>query len=366
MCSILILGAGKIGACISALFLQESDYQVTVVDRCFEKPDFKRLQKKYPALKVEKLDIQNESDAEKFFNNNQFDAVISCLPFFVNATVAAYAAKYNMHYFDLTEDVHVTAEIKKIAKNSKVAFVPQCGLAPGITGIIAYDLVQHFEKVESIKLRVGALPQHTTHALHYALTWSTEGMINQYINDCSTIREGKHVLVPAMQDLELIEVEGLRYEAFNTSGGLGSLTEICDSNVNTLNYKTIRYIGHCEKMRFLLFDLRLIEERETLKRILERAIPTTYQDVVMLYISADGWKHGHFVEESFVARIFPQIVAELEWSAIQIATATGACMVVDHILSEHQKYKGLVLQETLPFPAIKQNRFYEYVTFHQV
>ena len=61
------------------------------------------------------------------------------------------------------------------------------------------------------------------------------------------------------------------YEAFNTSGGLGTLADTYAGNVRTMNYKTLRYPGHCEKIHLLMNDLKLNEDRETLKRILERA-----------------------------------------------------------------------------------------------
>src|SRR5690606_38815715 len=98
-----------------------------------------------------------------------------------------------LHYFDLTEDTKVTAEVKRIAKDAKTAFVPQCGLAPGFISIAAHHLMKKFDSVETVKMRVGALPENTSNALKYSLTWSTDGLINEYGNPCYAIEHKRQV-----------------------------------------------------------------------------------------------------------------------------------------------------------------------------
>ena len=139
--------------------------------------------------------------------------------------VAEIARKVNAHYFDLTEDVAVTRAVRELADGATRAFVPQCGLAPGFISIAANALIQHFDEIRSVKLRVGALPQHPNNALKYSLTWSTDGLINEYGNPCEAIVDGRAVEVAPLEGLEEIEIDGVLYEAFNTSGGLGSLAE---------------------------------------------------------------------------------------------------------------------------------------------
>ena len=188
-------------------------------------------------------------------------AVISGLPYFCNVGVAEVARSEGLHYFDLTEDVAVTESVRKLAEGAKPVFAPQCGLAPGFISIAANELIQHFDSLNSVKLRVGALPQHPNNVLKYSLTWSTDGVINEYGNLCQSIVNGNEVDVLPLEGLEDIEIDGERYEAFNTSGGLGSLGETYGDRVMTMNYKTIRYPGHCEQMRLLMNGLKLNQDR---------------------------------------------------------------------------------------------------------
>ncbi len=193
-----------------------------------------------------------------------------------------------MHYFDLTEDVEVTRRVSALARNSARAFVPQCGLAPGFISIAGGELIRHFDSLRSVRLRVGALPQHPHNVLKYSLTWSTEGLINEYGNPCEAIVDGRLVEIRPLEGLEEIEIDGTLYEAFNTSGGLGSLAQTCGEHCESMDYKTIRYPGHCAQMRLLMNDLKLNHDRATLKRILENAVPQTLQDVVIVYAAVTG------------------------------------------------------------------------------
>ena len=127
-----------------------------------------------------------------------------------------------------------------------------------------------------------------------------------------------------------------------------------------MNYKTLRYPGHCEKIHFLMQDLKLNQDRSTLKRILENAIPKTLQDVVLIYVSVSGKQKGELFEENYVKKIYPQKIAGLLWSAIQVTTAAGACAVVDLVLQNAKAYKGFITQETVSLATFLANRFGQY------
>ena len=246
--------------------------------------------------------------------------------------------------------------------DAKTAFVPQCGLAPGFISIAANSLMQEFEQCYHAKLRVGALPQRTSNALHYSLTWSIDGLINEYGNPCHGIEAGAAAVLVPLEGLETIQIDGCEYEAFNTSGGIGSLGELYIGKIQSLNYKTIRYPGHCEKMRFLMNDLQLNTDRETLKKILERALPTTYQDIVLIYVAVDGVKNGEFIEKTYVKKSYPKLLHGLEWSAIQVSTASSVCTIVDLVLEQGDKYQGLILQENFRLTDVLANRFGQHFT----
>ena len=274
--------------------------------------------------------------------------------------MAEAALKYKLHYFDLTEDVEVSRHIAKISTAAENAFVPQCGLAPGFISIVANELMTHFEELDTVKLRVGALPINPSNALKYSLTWSTDGLINEYGNVCYGVENGKSVALLPLEGYETIEVDGLLYEGFNTSGGIGTLAETYRGRVRTMNYKTLRYPGHCEKVHFLMQDLKLNEDRGTLKRILENAIPKTQQDVVLVYVSVMGKQRGALFEENYVKKLYHREISGRLWSAIQVTTACGLCAVADMILQSPDPPKGFVTQESVRFEDFLKNRFGRY------
>ncbi|MCP9449807.1 MAG: saccharopine dehydrogenase NADP-binding domain-containing protein [Nitrospira sp.] len=354
---VLVLGAGKIGSLIVCLLSQRGDYDVHLGDVTIESAE--RLVRNLGLERVTPclLDVRHPDAVSAYLSAHPFDAVLSCLPYFCNPTVAGLALTHGLHYFDLTEDVEVTNQIKVLSAGAARAFMPQCGLAPGFISIVTHDLMTHFEELDTVKMRVGALPVHPSNALKYSLTWSTDGLINEYGNLCYGIEAGEKVPLQPLEGHETIEVDGLLYEAFNTSGGLGTLADSYAGKVKTMNYKTLRYPGHCEKIQLLMKDLKLNEDRETLKRILERAIPQTLQDVVLIYASVTGTQGGGLFEENYVKKIYPQCIKGKLWSAIQITTASSACCVMDLVLSRPSQYHGFVTQESIPLKDFLDNEF---------
>jgi saccharopine dehydrogenase-like NADP-dependent oxidoreductase len=361
MPNVLVTGAGKIGTLIAFLLAESKDYSVYLADLNTQKrPDLDTLKNSVSNLQIAELDVQDQIAAEAFVLKNSINAVISALPYFHNIVVAQLAKKFNLFYFDLTEDTSVAQAILELSQDAETAFVPQCGLAPGFISIAANHLMQKFPQLETVKMRVGALPSNISNALQYSLTWSTDGLINEYGNMCNAIENGKEVMLMPLDGLEEIEIDGLTYEAFNTSGGIGSLAETYRGKVNSLSYKTIRYPGHCNKIRFLMNDLKLNSDRDMLKKIFERALPKTDQDVVLVYVSVTGVKNGVLSEASYVKKFYPKKIKDIQWSAIQMTTASSLCAVFDLIMHEPKKYRGLVRQEEFSFEALTQNRFGNY------
>ena len=357
---VLILGAGKIGALISGLLSSSGDYQVQLADVDGTVAEAVVKAHALKGLTAHEVDARNRDALERHLASHPVDAVISSLPFYCNVTVADAARQAGTHYFDLTEDVAVTQGVRAVAAGATQAFVPQCGLAPGFISIAAAELITHFEQLRAVKLRVGALPQHPNNVLKYSLTWSTEGLINEYGNPCQAIVDGRNIDVAPLEGLEEIEIDGTLYEAFNTSGGLGSLAETHGGHAESMNYKTIRYPGHCDQMRLLMHDLKLNQDRETLKRVLENAVPQTLQDVVIVYVAVTGLQDGQLREENYVNKIYPQLIAGRLWSAIQVTTAAGITAVADLVLEHPERYQGFVAQEQFRLTDILANRFGRY------
>jgi len=241
MHKVLVLGAGKIGALISGLLAESGAYQVQLAD--LEESAASSVARAHGLANVlpVRLDATDAAALRAQLQQHRVDAVVSSLPYHCNPLVGAAAREAGVHYFDLTEDVEVTRRVAALAREAPQAFVPQCGLAPGFISIAGGELIRHFDTLRSVRLRVGALPQHPHNVLKYSLTWSTEGLINEYGNPCEAMADGRLVEIRPLEGLEEIEIDGTLYEAFNTSGGLGSLAQTCGARCESMDYKTIRY-----------------------------------------------------------------------------------------------------------------------------
>jgi saccharopine dehydrogenase-like NADP-dependent oxidoreductase len=316
---VVLMGAGHIGQTIATLLSGSGDYRVKVVDR-------------------------NEEALKK-------------LPYHLATMAATQALEAGCHYFDLTEDVAATREIMRMAEGAKTAFMPQCGLAPGFIGIVAHHLSKKFTKLHEVKMRVGALPAFPTNSLKYNLTWSVDGLINEYCHPCEAIRDGEIIEVLPLEGMEHFSLDGTEYEAFNTSGGLGTLCETLKGKVATLDYKTVRYPGHCDIMKMLLQELGMKYDQETLKDILRRSIPLTMQDVVLVFVTVSGERDGQLVQEVFARKIFADRDENAPLSAIQITTAAGICAAVDLFREGKLPQSGFIRQEQVELPAFLANRF---------
>ena len=351
---ILLLGAGKIGAAITELLGSSGDYDLIIADK--DQASLDIIHRHDAARKV--VDVENPAALRDVMQGQH--AVLSALPYYLNTMVAEAARDTGLHYFDLTEDVETTRRVRQIAEGGDTVFMPQCGLAPGFISVVAYDLVKKFEMLDTVRMRVGALPKYPSNRLNYNLTWSTDGLINEYCNPCEAIHEGRRIEVLPLQGIEHFSLDGTTYEAFNTSGGLGTLCETLEGRVDDLNYKTVRYPGHCENMKLLCEDLKLGERRDIFKDVLETAIPVTMQDVVLIFATVTGKREGLLTQESYAHKVYARDINGKTWSAIQITTAAGICTMVDLLREGRLPSKGFLRQEDVVLGDFLENRFGRY------
>ncbi len=356
---ITLLGAGHIGNTIADLLGGCGDYEVTVIDRSDA-----ALAKIALGPRVRTQRLQADQDVASVGSQAALsqalrgqDAVVNALPYHLATQAATAARDAGCHYFDLTEDVAATRAIQALAAGASTAFMPQCGLAPGFIGIVAQHLAQKFDALTEVKMRVGALPAFPTNALKYNLTWSVDGLINEYCHPCEAIRGGQNIEVLALEGLEHFSLDGTEYEAFNTSGGLGTLCDTLAGRVQNLDYKSVRYPGHRDLMKLLLEELQLNQDTETLKNLLRKSIPSTMQDVVLVFVTVSGMKAGSLVQEVFARKIFADRNESHPLSAIQITTAAGVCAAVDLFREGQLPQQGFIRQEQVALPAFLANRF---------
>ena len=326
---IAIVGSGNIGWALKQLL--KKDFEINQGD----------IEDGFDALDI--------SQVKDFLKGN--DAVISAGPFKVNKNIAKIAAEQGIAYFDLTEDVETTDFIKNL--NSKNILMPQCGLAPGAINICAASMMKDFDSVNEVLMRVGALPRFTTNEMSYYLSWSTNGLINEYCNEADAIYEGKSVKLMPLEGIEKIVIEGESFEAFNTSGGCATMCETYENQVENLSYKTIRYPGHVNHMKFLFNDLHLKKNREVLEKLFDKEVPRTKNDVIIFFVKVIGMIDGLLQEKTYLRKIY----GNDKLSAIQLTTASGVCSVLKMYLDGKMKGNGFVKQESLSWQDFLDNDF---------
>jgi len=339
MKNILTLGLGKVGTLVGVLL--QKKFTVTGVDQ--KKPHYD-FELPFEVIEGDVTDLDFIGDLIK-----QNDAVVSALPYYLNKDIAKLAHEHGVHYFDLTEDVDTTNYIRELSKTASSVMAPQCGLAPGFIGIIGADLTKDFTKLRDIELRVGALPKYPNGLLAYSFTWSPAGVINEYINDAEAIHNGERKMVTSLDGIEYINIGGKEFEAFTTSGGLGTMCETYEGKVDTLNYKTMRYPGHAKLMKFLIQELIMKHDKKLLTEILENAKPPVKEDVVYIYAVVEGWKEEKVFRNEYYNSFSPIVIDGIEWRAISWTTAASIAAVVEMVNNGTLASKGFIKQEEIPY-----------------
>jgi saccharopine dehydrogenase-like NADP-dependent oxidoreductase len=338
-----IVGAGKIGATIATL-LESCAFCDTVVLADV------RAGVKIAGLRkasVAHLDADKRPELTAFVK--RCDAIVSAVPYFFNRQIVETCASTRVAYFDLTEDVATTTLVRTLAQETKgVTFIPQCGLAPGAVNIVGGALAASLDSVRSVEMRVGALPLAASNQMKYYLSWSTAGLINEYCQLGEALHEGRRIATLPLDGVERLTIDGVEYEAFNTSGGVATMCETFEGRVGELNYKTMRYPGHRDLMKFLLQDLNLARQQELLRQIFDQEVPLTDHDVVVFYVSAVGTTGGELVQRSFVKKIRGGTVEGRHLSAIQLSTAAGIVAVLE-LFAKGAVAKSFVRQESITF-----------------
>ena len=341
--SVRVIGLGKVGELVATL-LADAGFTVTALDA--------RPRTGLP-FATAALDVHDRAAlAESLLGA---DAVVSCLPYNLNLPVAEAAFAAGVHYFDLTEDVPTTNRVLELAaQGGDTVLAPQCGLAPGLIGIVGASLAQQFQSLRSIELKVGALPRHPAGLLGYAFNWSAEGVVNEYLNDCEVLRHGVRQMVPAMTENERVVIGGIELEASLTSGGLGTMCETYSGRLQRLDYKTMRYPGHFELMRFFFDELGMREDRERAGQILVNAKPPVDDDVVYLHAAVEGIASGvgdtapgELTRKQYVRAYQPLEINGRTWRAISWTTAASVAAVVELVADGRLPSAGFIKQEAI-------------------
>ncbi len=345
MKKIMVLGLGKVGT-LAAHLLHDSGFDVSGFDKS---PPQTPL-----PFAVDSADLENIDHLLPQFEAT--DAVLSCLPFHLNTPIAAAAHKAGIHYFDLTEDVKTTENILEMSKTARGLMAPQCGLAPGFVGIVGASQIALFDTCRSVRMRVGALPQNPTGLMGYAFNWSAEGVVNEYLNDCEVIESGERKWISPMEWHETLYIDGVKLEAFTTSGGLGTMCDTYHGQVENIDYKTMRYPGHMDLMNFFFHELLMRDRREIAGEILVNAKPPVDDDVVYVHVASEGRIGGRLARKEFVHGYKPVEISGARRTAIAWTTSASVVAVIEMVRAGVLPAQGFLKQEDIPLDAFLSTR----------
>ena len=368
-----IVGAGRMGSAIYELLVSSSLYVVgmteTVKVSIADQKPSPSLHNNYVQLKVTKPTYDGDNTQFKEFVNDK-TLIINALPYTENINLFKACFDANVPYFDLSEDDELDNYIKR-GMPSIPFTMPHCGLAPGMSTVIANHLISDFKIVKDVNIRVGALSQNATNKLRYHTSWSGDGLVNEYLGDCQVVQKGKFAVVPALSGYEKITIDGHEYEEFHTSGGIGTfaktLSDIHPSvKVDGLNvnYKTLRRIGHHDYVDFLVNDLGLSQHELT--KIFKNHIPTTKKDVVILYVNVRGSSDDtHYYDTQYSERTYlkvfkPETINGRYMTAIEYTTAIGMLAMVELYVKNKLPQKGYVKQESVKLTDALYTNFGNY------
>jgi lysine 6-dehydrogenase len=304
---ILVLGAGRMGHGAVYDLIHNSPHvtAVTVADFDPKKADEIAAQTPSSKLTARHIDVSNYADVVTLMGDH--DSAISCVNYWYNEELSRAAIETKTNFCDLGGNNYVVDKqlaLDDAAKDAGINIIPDCGLAPGMVSVLAMHGAKRFDEVEEIHIRVGGLPQHPKTLLEYQLVFSVEGLINEYIEVARVIRDGKITEVESMTELESLEFEGFPpLEAFQTSGGTSTLPDTFLGRVKQLDYKTIRYAGHCEKFKTMIdlglcsseeivADFQRVKPRKVLGELLQRHLPADEPDYVLVRLDFVGLKNG--------------------------------------------------------------------------
>ena|ERR1044071_1743705 len=350
----LVLGAGRMGLGAVHDLVSQSDVDgVTVAD--FDRAKADQIAARYPQ-KVVAAQIDCNDHAAVVELMREHASAISCVNYWLNERLARAAIEAGTHFCDLggNNDV-VDAELALDAEARKagVNIIPDCGLAPGMVAVLVAHGASKFQKLDEVHIRVGGLPQNPQPPLNYQLVFSVEGLINEYIEPARVIRDGKVVTIESMTEIESLDFPQPfgTMEAFQTSGGTSTLVETFLGKVSALDYKTIRYPGHCEKFKTMI-DLGLcksellevdgvrVKPRRVLGELLVKNLPHDEPDVVLVRVEFAG-DNGKTLRYDIIDRYDP----ETELSAMMRTTAFPASIVALMMARGQTTSRGALPQE---------------------
>jgi lysine 6-dehydrogenase len=347
---VIVLGSGKIGSVIAKDF-SKRDVEITLGDVYL-----KRAEKAAREIGADylKFDTSNFDSMVKILS--EFDFVLGALPGDYGFRALEACVEAGKSIVDVSFTPEDPSILDRNAHNAGLTIIPDCGVAPGLSNLLVGYGASKFDKVDEAKIMVGGIPEKPVPPLGYTVTWSADGLIDEYIRDVTVVRDGKVVKVPPLSGLEQIEFPGVgTLEAFYTDG-LRSLVRSLPG-VKNLYEKTLRYPGHVEKVKLLKtlgffseepvrVEGKEITPKMVSARIFERSLTNpNVGDLLAMMIEVFGEEKGEKRAHRYHLLEYPD--PETGISAMARTTAYTASIVAGILMEGRIKAKGVIPIETL-------------------
>jgi len=354
---ILVLGAGRMGhgAVYDLVHNSPEVEKVTVADFHLDKAE-QVASAVVGGVDARQIDTSDYAASLDLMRGH--DSVISCVNYWFNESLSRAAIEARANFCDLGGNNYVVDSqlaMDEDAQRAGINIIPDCGLAPGMVSILAMHGAKRFDEIEEIHIRVGGLPQDPQPPLNYQLVFSVEGLINEYIEVARVIRDGQVIEVESMTEIEPLEFDGFPpLEAFQTSGGTSTLPDTFLGKIRELDYKTIRYAGHCEKFKSMIdlglcssdeivVDYQKVVPRKVFGELLQQHLPADGPDYVLVRLDFAGKNAGSRV------RLRYDIVDKLDestgLSAMMRTTAFPASIIAQMMARGDVLMRGATPQE---------------------
>ncbi|AHK46485.1 MULTISPECIES: saccharopine dehydrogenase C-terminal domain-containing protein [unclassified Ensifer] len=317
---VTIVGAGNIGSALASILAGPEEFSIQVLDRSEEALD--RLEDLNIAAELRTY--THDEELQKILSDQ--DVAVAAVPQSIVPQIATAAARSDTHYLDFVCATPETLSILAPLAEHRAVFTG-CGVSPGIIGNVAYGLLEAFAPVTDLTIRVGAIPKVSTNRIGYGQIWNVDGLIDEYTQPSAAVRDGKAVMLSPLENYGHLSIDGVRYEEFVTSGGLADLSIFGDPGPKNVTFKTIRYPGHLDYMRFLLDDLGLRNRRDALRSLLYNGLPIVKDDVLLLVVTASGYQRQRPIERTVCHRFSPIPVSGRLNALTSVATGYAATLL---------------------------------------
>ncbi|MHA1629083.1 MAG: saccharopine dehydrogenase family protein [Candidatus Heimdallarchaeota archaeon] len=355
----LILGAGLMGRAAAFDLLRHEDTKtILLADIKFEQAKKVAQWLNDPRVKPLTLDVTKKEHVREVME--QVDTAIGCVSYQFNYELSKTAIETKTNYCDLGGNNTVVSQqfsLHEEAKKAGITIIPDCGLAPGVASILTAYATEKFDTLEEIHIRVGGLPQNPKPPLNYSLIFNVKGLTNEYLEPAEIIRDGKLMKVESLTEIEEITFPSPfgKLEAFQTSGGTSTLPKTFLGKVRELDYKTIRYKGHCERIK-TIFDLGFREEqkinfkgckispREFLEFMLVKSLThKDTKDVTLLRLWVIGKQKNN--RKRFTLQIIDYFDEQTNLTSMMRMTAFPVAIIARMITKGQITKKGVIVQE---------------------